>query len=95
MAIRLPIVHRDLTPDNLVVRNDGALVLIDFGAANQFVGSATGTVVGKQACIAPEQLRGKTVPESDLYSLGRNNLLPFDRSRSDATFYQSSKNFEA
>ncbi len=65
-----PIVHRDLTPDNLVVRNDGALVLIDFGAANQFVGSATGTVVGKQAYIAPEQLRGKTVPESDLYSLG-------------------------
>ncbi len=65
-----PIIHRDLTPDNLVVRNDGALVLIDFGAANQFVGSATGTVVGKQAYIAPEQLRGKTVPQSDLYSLG-------------------------
>ena len=65
-----PIIHRDLTPDNLVVRNDGALILIDFGAANQFVGSATGTVVGKQAYIAPEQLRGKTVPESDLYSLG-------------------------
>jgi len=65
-----PVIHRDLTPDNLVVRNDGALILIDFGAANQFVGSATGTVVGKQAYIAPEQLRGKTVPESDLYSLG-------------------------
>ncbi len=65
-----PIIHRDLTPDNLVVRNDGALILIDFGAANQFVGSATGTVVGKQAYIAPEQLRGKTVPQSDLYSLG-------------------------
>lgn len=65
-----PIIHRDLTPDNLVVRNDGSLVLIDFGAANQFVGSATGTVVGKQAYISPEQLRGKTVPESDLYSLG-------------------------
>jgi len=65
-----PVIHRDLTPDNLVVRNDGELFLIDFGAANQFVGSATGTVVGKQAYIAPEQLRGKTVPQSDLYSLG-------------------------
>ena len=54
-----PIIHRDLTPDNLVVRNDDALILIDFGAANQFVGSATGTVVGKQAYISPEQLEGK------------------------------------
>jgi hypothetical protein len=65
-----PIIHRDLTPDNLVLRNDGELILIDFGAANQFVGAATGTLVGKQAYIAPEQLRGKAEPQSDLYALG-------------------------
>jgi serine/threonine protein kinase len=46
------------------------VVLIDFGASNEFVGTATGTLVGKQAYIAPEQLRGKTVPQSDLYALG-------------------------
>ncbi len=64
------LIHRDLTPDNLVLTNDGKLILIDFGAANQFVGKATGTVVGKQAYIPPEQLRGKTVTQSDIYSFG-------------------------
>jgi serine/threonine protein kinase len=65
-----PIIHRDLTPDNLVLKNDGTLRLIDFGAANQFVGTATGTLVGKQAYIAPEQLRGKADLQSDIYSFG-------------------------
>src|SRR5207237_6197438 len=65
-----PIIHRDLTPDNLVLKNEGTVHLIDFGAANQFVGTATGTLVGKQAYIAPEQLRGKADLQSDLYSLG-------------------------
>lgn len=64
-----PIIHRDLTPDNIVLKNDGSLVLIDFGAANEFVGTATGTLIGKQAFIAPEQLRGKATPQSDIYSL--------------------------
>lgn len=65
-----PIVHRDLTPDNLVLRVDGQLVLIDFGAANAFVGTATGTMVGKQSYMPPEQLRGKAEPQSDIYALG-------------------------
>lgn len=65
-----PVIHRDLTPDNLVLRVDGQLVLIDFGAANAFVGTATGTMVGKQSYMPPEQLRGKSVPQSDIYSLG-------------------------
>lgn len=65
-----PVIHRDLTPDNLVLRVDGQLVLIDFGAANAFVGTATGTMVGKQAYMPIEQLRGKSVPQSDIFSLG-------------------------
>jgi tRNA A-37 threonylcarbamoyl transferase component Bud32 len=65
-----PIVHRDLTPDNVVRREDNDLVLIDFGAANEFVGTATGTLVGKQAYISPEQLRGKATTSSDIYALG-------------------------
>lgn len=64
-----PIVHRDITPENLILKDD-VIHLIDFGAANEFIGTATGTVVGKQAFISPEQFRGKATPASDIYSLG-------------------------
>ncbi len=65
-----PVVHRDLSPDNLMLTENGELCLIDFGAANHFVGTATGTLIGKQAYIAPEQLRGKAEPRSDIYAFG-------------------------
>lgn len=65
-----PIIHRDVTPDNLILDNDAEIVMIDFGAANEFLGTATGTLVGKQSFIAPEQFRGKACVQSDLYALG-------------------------
>jgi tRNA A-37 threonylcarbamoyl transferase component Bud32 len=64
------IIHRDVTPDNLILDASGSLVMIDFGAANEFLGNATGTLVGKQSFIAPEQFRGKATTQSDLYALG-------------------------
>lgn len=66
----IPIVHRDVTPENLILKPDGTIALIDFGAANEFISLATGTVVGKQAFISPEQIRGKATPQSDVYALG-------------------------
>jgi len=65
-----PIVHRDISPENIIVSEGNKLVLIDFGAANEFIGKATGTLVGKQSYISPEQIRGKACPQSDIYSLG-------------------------
>lgn len=65
-----PIIHRDLTPDNIVLRNDGQAIIVDFGAANEFIGTATGTFVGKHSFIAPEQLRGKATVHSDIYAFG-------------------------
>ncbi|CAN5306377.1 hypothetical protein BH11CYA1_BH11CYA1_38670 [soil metagenome] len=65
-----PVLHRDLTPDNIIIRADDSIFLIDFGAANEFVGQATGTMIGKQCYIAPEQLRGKATQMSDFYALG-------------------------
>lgn len=64
-----PVIHRDVTPDNLVVFF-GKVVLIDFGVADEFATTATGTLVGKQSYMSPEQFRGKPVPASDIYSLG-------------------------
>ncbi len=65
-----PIVHRDLTPENLVLDMKGSLVLIDFGSANEFLGTVTGTLVGKPSYISPEQFSGHANLQSDLYSLG-------------------------
>lgn len=65
-----PIIHRDFTPDNLVLKSDQTVVVIDFGAANEYVGTATGTLIGKQCYMPPEQVRGKCAPTTDLYALG-------------------------
>ena len=65
-----PIIHRDLTPENLIINDGGKIVLIDFGAANTFLQTATGTLVGKHCYIAPEQFRGRATLASDYYSLG-------------------------
>ncbi len=70
-SLSSPVVHRDFTPDNLILRNDGTLKLIDFNVAKQVVESTTsGTVVGKHAYLPPEQFRGMPEPASDIYAMG-------------------------
>ena len=68
------LIHRDIKPENIIRRSaDRQLVLVDFGAAkfvNRTALQRTGTVIGSAAYTAPEQLRGKAVFASDLYSLG-------------------------
>jgi tRNA A-37 threonylcarbamoyl transferase component Bud32 len=65
-----PVVHRDFTPDNLILRNDGTLKLVDFNVAQQTESTATGTVVGKHAYLPPEQFRGMPTTQSDIYAMG-------------------------
>lgn len=65
-----PVVHRDFTPDNLILRKDGTLKLVDFNVAQQKESTSTGTVVGKHAYLPPEQFRGQPTTQSDIYSLG-------------------------
>lgn len=64
------VVHRDFTPDNLILDKNGKLVLIDFNVAQQNQWTTTGTVVGKHAYLPPEQFRGKPCAQSDLYAMG-------------------------
>ncbi|MBX9667605.1 MAG: serine/threonine protein kinase [Candidatus Obscuribacterales bacterium] len=69
-SLEPPVVHRDITPDNIILAPDGSLYLIDFGAANTFIGTATGTVVGKSSYIPLEQFKGKACPASDVFAFG-------------------------
>ena len=67
------IIHRDVKPANIIETTVGRFVLVDLGAAKLMTGTAlgqTGTVIGSAEYVAPEQLRGKAIFASDLYSLG-------------------------
>jgi serine/threonine-protein kinase len=63
------VMHRDIKPDNILIANDGRVVLADFGVAA--IGHAAGELSGTPAYMAPEQARGETAtPSSDVYAVG-------------------------
>ncbi|HMO21378.1 MAG TPA: serine/threonine-protein kinase, partial [Candidatus Melainabacteria bacterium] len=65
-----PIVHRDLTPDNLMLDESSRSVkLLDFTVARESSVQRTATIVGKQSYMPPEQFRGAACPASDIYAL--------------------------
>ena len=66
-----PVIHRDVKPKNVMRRDDGSLVLIDFGSVRDALSAGGGsTVAGTFGYMAPEQLAGKATPASDVYGLG-------------------------
>ncbi len=67
----LQIVHRDVSPQNVMVASDGTARLLDFGVAKAaMAGHVTraGMFKGKIAYAAPEQLRGRATRQSDIYA---------------------------
>ena len=65
-----PIIHGDVSPDNVILGPDGTIKLLDFTAAQELSRNRTSTVIGKHAYMAPEQFKGILDAKSDLYSLG-------------------------
>ena len=93
------IIHCDLKPENLMFRDDGTLVLTDFGIAMQpgteLTPSAPGEVYGTPYYMSPEQARGAPLDaRSDLYALGiiafemLAGVKPFSAARADAVVRQ-------
>lgn len=94
-AHRRGVVHRDVKPENILLCDDGRIVLTDFGIAaldGEATGASAGTVLGTAAYMAPERLRGELLsPAVDLWSLGATlyaaleGVSPFQRSDMTAT----------
>jgi serine/threonine-protein kinase len=70
----LGVVHRDVSPHNILISADGNVKVADFGVAKamgQMTATAAGQIKGKMAYMAPEQVAGSRVDRrSDVFSLG-------------------------
>jgi serine/threonine protein kinase len=94
----LGLIHRDISPDNILVSRQGAVKVVDFGiakAAGQSHKTQSGVIKGKLAYMPPEQVRAKNLDRRvDVYALGvvfyelLTGRKPFD-TNTDASLMQA------
>jgi serine/threonine protein kinase len=80
-ALRPPVIHRDINPRNIVMRDDGAVFLIDFGGVQDAIrlSSRASTMVGTPGYAPMEQFVGHATVRSDLYGLAATLLFLLTR----------------
>ncbi|MCS6858384.1 MAG: protein kinase, partial [Sandaracinaceae bacterium] len=71
-GVPMEIVHRDVSPQNILISYDGNVKIADFGIARaKMISEETGVIKGKFGYMSPEQAKGQRVDRrSDIYSLG-------------------------
>lgn len=72
-----PVIHRDITPQNVILGNSGQIYLVDFGGCRDLYRNTVtcgSTIVGTFGYMAPEQFSGQARVASDLYGLGTTLL---------------------
>jgi hypothetical protein len=70
---RTGITHRDLKPDNVMITDEGRVIIIDLGLAlapDWTRQTVEGTITGSLPYMAPEQIEGMSAPTSDVWALG-------------------------
>jgi hypothetical protein len=65
-----PVVHRDISPDNLLFNEADGIKVVDFSLAAGRKSRRTTSTMGKHSYAPPEQFRGEPCPQSDIYALG-------------------------
>jgi len=89
---KLHIVHRDVSPQNVLVGTDGLARIVDFGiaqASHRLQTTQAGEVKGKVAYMAPEQLNGDAVDRrSDIFAVG---VVLWEMLTSQRLFYERSE----
>jgi serine/threonine protein kinase len=76
-SVRPPVIHRDINPRNIIMRDDGEVYLVDFGGVQDAIRLSVGgtsTIVGTPGYTPMEQFVGRANVRSDLYAVAATLL---------------------